>query len=229
MKAPLWFLFNVYLAASFEYKTNLRRNERQLGRGEEINRAFYTKPHYYLLWSANFSGSMERGIFYSKGEENGVSHCKRTSASFGHKMGHKSLQFLELTVCWRQARVCMYTHMYHPAREPSQMLSMLPSPFCIAENRDNAQGDFGCALTLPQTNFFETGMDFFICWHQLLGFFTMPSSCSGIQVRTKVQAAASSEMSQGPIHVFTSTARRHTLGPAPSASWEAEGGKIPIP
>lgn len=117
MKAPLWFLFNVYLAASFEYKTNLWRNERQLGRGEEINRAFYTKPHYYLLWSANFSGSKERGIFYSKGEENGVSHCKRTSASFGHKMGHKSLQFLELKVCWRQARVCMYTHMYHPARE----------------------------------------------------------------------------------------------------------------
>lgn len=229
LKAPLWFLLSVYLAASFEYKTNLWRNESKLGRGEEINQVFYTKPHYYLLASANFLGPMQREIFYSKGEENSISHCRRTSASFGYKMGNKNLK-----IPWArgllEASKCLYVHAHaSPSqREPSQMLSMLPSPFCITKNRDNAQGDFGCALTLPQTNFFETGKDFFLYWHQLLGFFTMPSSCSGIQVGIKVQAAASSQMSQGPIHpVFTSTERRHTLAPGPSASCEAEGRKIP--
>lgn len=39
--------------------------------------------------------------------------------------------------------------------EPSQMLSMLPSPFCITKNWDNAQGDFGCALTLPRQIFLK--------------------------------------------------------------------------
>lgn len=224
MKAALWFLLNVYLAASFEYKTNLRRNERKLGRGEEINQVFYTKPHYYLLQSANFLGSMERGIFHSKGEENGVSHCKRTSASFGYKMVTKAYNSLTSRFARRKQESVRTCTCIILQREPSQTLSMLPSLFCITKNQDNAQGNFGCALTLPQTNFFETGKDFFICWHQLLGFFTMPSSCSGIQAGIKVQAAASSQMSQGPIHVFTST-----LTPAPSDSCEAEGGKIPIP
>lgn len=54
-------------------------------------------------------------------------------------------------------------------REPSQMLSMLPSPFCITKNRDNAQGDFGCALTLPQTVFFFK--DFFHLLASVVGFF----------------------------------------------------------
>lgn len=72
-----------------------------------------------------------------------------------------------------EASKCLYVHAHaSPSqREPSQMLSMLPSPFCITKNRDNAQGDFGCALTLPQTNFFETGKDFFSLLASVVGVF----------------------------------------------------------
>jgi len=97
------------------------------------------------------------------------------------------------------------------------MLPMLPSTFCIAEKQDNTQGAFGYALTLYQTIFLKLERNFYLL--ALWFFFSMPSSCSGIQVTSKVQAAASSQVSQDSTQVLTSTARRHALGPAPSASW----------
>lgn len=74
-----------------------------------------------------------------------------------------------------------------------------------------------CSDTLPN-NLFETGKEFLfvgtVGFFFGFFFFTMPSSCSRIQVRRKVQAAASSWMSEDPIQVLTSTVRRHTLGPS---------------
>lgn len=67
-----------------------------------------------------------------------------------------------------------------------------------------------CSDTLPD-NFFETGKEFLFVGNFF--FFTMPSSCSGIQVRSKVQAAASSHMSQDSIQILISTVRRRS-GPS---------------
>lgn len=106
---------------------------------------------------------MERGIFYGKAEENGVLHCKRTSFSFGFKTEvRKTCNSLNSRLARGNRNLYIRAHTSSCQREPSHMLPTLPSTFCIAENQDDTQGAFGCALTLYQTIFLKLERNFYL-------------------------------------------------------------------
>lgn len=161
MKARLWFLFSVCISQLHFGTKQTWWNERKLRRRAEITWVFYNNPHYYLLWSANFSVSMEGGIFYSKAEENGGLHCKRTSASFRFKICiRKASNSLSLRVArGKQKSVCTCTHIVLPERA---LLRTSNITFYLLHRWESGQyprSFWMCSDTLPN-NLFETGKEF---------------------------------------------------------------------
>lgn len=98
---------------------------------------------------------MERGIFCSKAEENGVLHCKRTSAASGFKTEvRKAYNSLSSRLArGKRESVHTRTHTVLPERALSHVSKKAFYLF-ITGNQDNTQRAFGCALTLYQTIFF---------------------------------------------------------------------------
>lgn len=146
----------------------------------------YNNPHCYSLWTANLLVSKERGTFCSKAEENRSWHFKRASFSFEFKFntwGRKAYNSLSS----RLPRGKQWTSIVLPDRDHSHF------HHCLLHHQESGQhpGSFWmCSDTSPD-NIFETGKEFYL----LASVFTVLSSCSGIQVRSKVQAVACLQVS----------------------------------
>lgn len=93
-------------------------------------------------------------------------------------------------------------HMHHCAREsPLKCFPCYLLPSASLKNGTTPRKILDVLWHFPRQFFFKLERVSFIGWHHLLGFFLMPSSCCGIHAGIKVQAAASSQMSQGSVHM----------------------------
>lgn len=105
----------------------------------------------------------------------------------------------KLTVLWAQGLLkasnglCTFTSIVLPDRDHSHF------HHCLLHHQESGQhpGSFWMCSDTSLDNIFETGKEFYF----LASVFTLPSSCSGIQVRSKVQAVACLQVSPDLIQV----------------------------
>lgn len=186
MKARLISVQCVHLTASFWYKTNLWWNERKLKMRVKTSGAkciIYNNPHCYSLWTANLLVSKERGTLV-KQKKTGLGILKGLPFLLGLNLTHGAEK---LTTLWAEG--FLEASNGHPSSCQTETTHTSIIAFCITKNQDNTQIALGCALTLHQTIFLK--LEFYL----LASVFTVLSSCSGIQVRSKVQAVACLQVS----------------------------------
>lgn len=124
------------------------------------------------------------GLSVVKQKKTGLGILKGLPFLLGLNLTHGAEK---LTTLWAQG--FLEASNGHPSSCQTETTHTSIIAFCITKNQDNTQVAFGCALTLHQTIFLKP--EFYL----LASVFTVLSSCSGIQVRSKVQAVACLQVS----------------------------------